>query len=60
MEGNNCNMHEKIVQQLFTESYEYKIMSDMLNSNLSTFKVEFRVNVNNPANNSLPTGHRIH
>ena len=38
-------MHEEIVQQLFPQSYEYKIMSDMSNSNLSTFKVELRVNV---------------
>ena len=45
MEGNNCNMHEEIVQQLFPQSYEYKIMSDIPNSNLSTFKVEIRVNV---------------
>ena len=45
MKGNNCNMHEEIVQQLFPQSYEYKIMSDMSNSNLSTFKVKLRVNV---------------
>ena len=45
MEENNCNMHEEIVQQLFPQSYEYKILSETLNSNLSTFKVELRVNV---------------
>ena len=45
MEENNCNMHEEIVQQLFPQSYEYKILSEMLNSNLSTFKVELGVNV---------------
>ena len=45
MEENNSNMHEEIVQQLFPQSYEYKIMSDMSNSNLSTFKIKLRVNV---------------
>ena len=45
MEENNCNMHEEIVQQLYPQSYEYKIMSDIPNSNLSTFKVDLRLNV---------------
>ena len=45
MEEKNCILHKEIVKQIFPQSYEYKILSDMTSSNLSTFKVEFRVNV---------------
>ena len=38
-------MHEDIVAQLFPQNYKYKSMSDMSDSELSTFKVELRVNV---------------
>ena len=35
MEENNCILHKETVQQIFPQSYEYKILSDVSKLNFS-------------------------
>ena len=39
------DMEENAIMEIFPQNYEYKIVSDISNSNMSTFKVELRVNI---------------
>ena len=45
MEEDGGKMCTEIIQKIFPQNYQYKIISDISNSKVSAFKVELRVNV---------------